>query len=136
MFTIEQIKSANEKVNSGADFPKYIQEIIKLGVTRFEAFVADGHVLYYGKDGFELMSDAWYGQLIITEKSDKVQFKKELKAHQQGYTDYLTFCRFCANLGIEKWLVDMAKMTCTYYDLKGNEVLAEMIPTPFQSAKQ
>ena len=28
MFTVEQINKAHEKVKSGADFPKYIQEII------------------------------------------------------------------------------------------------------------
>jgi hypothetical protein len=32
MFTIEQIKQAHNKVKSGADFPKYIQEIKKLGM--------------------------------------------------------------------------------------------------------
>jgi hypothetical protein len=31
MFTLEQIKSAHDKVQSGEDFP-YIQELIALGV--------------------------------------------------------------------------------------------------------
>jgi uncharacterized protein YbcV (DUF1398 family) len=31
MFTLEQIKQAHSKVKSGADFPKYIQEIKILG---------------------------------------------------------------------------------------------------------
>jgi hypothetical protein len=29
MFTVEQIKSVRSKVKSGADFPRYIQEIKK-----------------------------------------------------------------------------------------------------------
>lgn len=33
MFTVEQIKTAHSKVKSGADFPAYIQDIKKLGVT-------------------------------------------------------------------------------------------------------
>ena len=33
MFTIQQIKDAHSKVKSGADFPKYMQDIIALGVT-------------------------------------------------------------------------------------------------------
>jgi hypothetical protein len=32
MFTLEQIKSAHDKVQSGEDFPIYIQELIALGV--------------------------------------------------------------------------------------------------------
>ena len=30
MFTIAQIKEAHDKVKSGADFPKYIQDLINL----------------------------------------------------------------------------------------------------------
>ncbi len=52
MFTIQQIKEAHAKVKSGADFPKYIQDIIALGVTSFETFVFDNHTDYYGKDNY------------------------------------------------------------------------------------
>ena len=48
MFTLDQIKSAHSKVKSGADFPAYIREIKELGVTYYEAYVADGHVDYHG----------------------------------------------------------------------------------------
>jgi len=34
----------------------------------------------------------------------------------------------CAKSGIEKWIVVMAKMTCTYYDKNGNALLVETIP--------
>jgi hypothetical protein len=43
MFTIEQIKAAHSKVKSGTDFPAYVQELIALGVTGYETYVADGH---------------------------------------------------------------------------------------------
>ncbi|MGH2648681.1 MAG: DUF1398 family protein [Ginsengibacter sp.] len=42
MFTAEQIKTAHSKVKSGADFPKYIQDIKRLGVTSFETWVIEG----------------------------------------------------------------------------------------------
>ena len=38
MFTIQQIKEAHSKVKSGADFPKYVHDIIALGVTSYETF--------------------------------------------------------------------------------------------------
>ena len=41
MFTLEQIKSAHSKVKSGADFPNYVQDIIKLGVIFYETHVSD-----------------------------------------------------------------------------------------------
>ncbi|WP_428664178.1 DUF1398 domain-containing protein [Runella sp.] len=130
MFTIQQIKEAHSKVKSGADFPQYVQDVIKLGVKKYESFVSDGHVLYYGSDDHQAQSDAKYPALTIADKSDKSQFQKELKEHQQGKTDYMTFCSICAQLGVEKWVVDTDKMTCTYYDKAGNELLVETIPAP------
>ncbi len=38
MFTIAQIKEAHDKVKSGADFPKYIQDLINLGVIGYDTF--------------------------------------------------------------------------------------------------
>jgi uncharacterized protein YbcV (DUF1398 family) len=57
-----------------------------------------------------------------------VKFIKSLKTHQKGETDYTTFCKHCAETGIEKWIVQLDKMTCTYYDQQGNEILEEQIP--------
>jgi uncharacterized protein YbcV (DUF1398 family) len=128
MFTITQIKSAHSKVKSGADFPLYIQDLIKLGVTYYETFVADGHTDYYGVNDYKITSPAKYEILIVAEKSNEEQFKTDLKIHQDGKTDYPTFCSDCAKSGIEKWAVCMEKMTCTYYDKAGNEMLVEDIP--------
>ena len=66
--------------------------------------------------------------MVVAHSSDKTKFKHYLKIHQQGETDYLTFCKHCAETGIEKWIVCLDKMTCTYYDKAGNEILVEEIP--------
>jgi uncharacterized protein YbcV (DUF1398 family) len=67
-------------------------------------------------------------QQIIVGQGDADQFRLDLKAHQQGKTDYATFCNDCAKSGVEKWTVRMDQMTCTYYDKAGNELLVEAIP--------
>lgn len=128
MFTIEQIKEAHSKVKSGADFPAYIQEIKNLGVTYYETFVSDGHTDYFGENDFKTSTVSKYEAFEISENSNPQQFKNDLKAHQQGKTDYITFCEDCAKSGIEKWTVSMDKMTCSYYDKSGNEILVEEIP--------
>lgn len=128
MFTTEQIKMAHSKVKSGADFPAYIQDIKKSGVTRYETFVADGHTNYYGDNNYKITSPAKYEPLTIAPECNKEQFKAGLKEHQQGKTDYLTFTAMSAKLGIEKWVVCMNKMTCTYYNKAENEILIEQIP--------
>lgn len=128
MFTVEQIKTAHSKVKSGADFPAYIKEIKALGVTHYVAYVADGHIDYHGANQHIAKVPAKYETLQIAETSQNDKFKAELVAHQQGKTDFLTFIKMCAVFGIEKWQICMVKMTCTYYDKTGNEILVEKIP--------
>lgn len=129
MFSLEDIELAHSKVKTGADFPKYIQEIKGMGVTAFETWVTDSHTNYLGNEGYQLTSKPQYDTLTIANKSDKDKFSQYLKIHQKGQTDYSTFCKQCAETGIEKWLVDLDKMTCTYYDKSENELLIEKVPS-------
>ncbi|WP_027378592.1 DUF1398 domain-containing protein [Chryseobacterium daeguense] len=128
MFTVEQIENAHSKVKTGADFPNYIREIKKLGVKAFETWVKDSHTEYFGDNDFKTTSDAQYDDLIISGSSDKEKFIQSLKRHQRGETDYMKFCRDCAETGIERWFVNLDQFTCTYYDKAGNEILVEEIP--------
>ncbi len=128
MFTLDQIQAAHSKVKSGADFPAYIQEIKALGVTHYEAYVADGRIDYHGANAHSANVPAKYAPLVIADLPNPEHFKAELKAHQQGKTDFLTFIQMCATAGIEKWAIRMDEMTCTYFDKAGNAVLVENIP--------
>ncbi|WP_341905188.1 DUF1398 family protein [Fluviicola taffensis] len=131
MFTIDQIRNAHSKVKSGADFPGYIQKIKALGVSSYETYVEDGDTDYHGVNGFAISSGSKYAKLNISDKSNAEQFKQDLKAHQRGETDYPTFCSDCAKSGVEKWVVEMERMTCAYYDKEGKELLVENIPQLF-----
>lgn len=128
MFTIEQLQSAHSKVKSGADFPAYIRAIKELGVTRYETYVGDGHTDYHGTYGHLTQVPAKQPPQVIADAVDGGTFKTELLAHQQGKTDYPTFIAMCAATGVEKWEISMERMTCTYFDKEGREVLSEKIP--------
>jgi uncharacterized protein YbcV (DUF1398 family) len=127
MFTLDQIKAAHSKVKSGAYFPAYIRDLKQLGVVHYVTFVKDGHTDYSGTGNFKTSSPARYTDLPIASFSNGAQFKADLKAHQQGKTDYPTFCSDCAKSGVEKWIVDLNKMTCTYFNQAGNEILVEQV---------
>jgi uncharacterized protein YbcV (DUF1398 family) len=129
MFTLQQISEAHSKVKSGTDFPQYIQDLIHLGLQQYHVFVSDGHAEYFGKDNYKIESSAKYELLSIANSSNVDLFKHYLQIHQQGETDYLTFCKHAAETGIEKWIVDTDKMTCAYFDKHGNELISEKIPT-------
>ena len=128
MFTVEQIKAAHSKVKSGLDFPAYIQDLKKLGVTNYETYVSDGHTDYYGANSYKTTSPAKYESLVIADQCNKDQFVTSLREHQKGKTNYPTFISNCAEVGIKQWVVSMEKMTCTYYDKAGEVILVEEIP--------
>jgi len=128
MFTIEQIKQAHSKVKSGADFPAYIQEVIKLGVKYYTNYVCDGHTEYSGEQDFKAESEAKYSVMKVAENCNEALFKQRLAEHQQGKSDYMSFCRQAAELGIDRWEIDTNAMTCIYYDKKGKKILVEQIP--------
>ena len=129
MFTIEQIKEAHSRVESGADFPNYIQDLINLGVLGYETFTNDGHVSYFGVSDFRVASPKSYDEITIATSANKERFIEYLVMHQDGQTDYLTFCNHAAQCGIAKWSVNIIEMTCTYFDVSDQAILIEKIPS-------
>ncbi|OAZ04982.1 DUF1398 domain-containing protein [Flavobacterium succinicans] len=128
MFTIAQIKEAHNKVKSGADFPKYIQDLINLGVIGYDTFVTDGHVEYFGSNNYRTTAKETYDTLAVATSANKERFIELLVMHQEGQTDYLTFCQQAAQCGIAQWTVNIIDKTCTYYDCNQNSILIEKIP--------
>ena len=128
MFTIEKIQVAEAKIKSGADFPNFIQEIKRMGVMRYDVFVINGMSIYYGSSDQVAQSAPIHEDLLIEQVADVVGLKDALKIHQNGATDYQTFCRQVAVAGVEKWIVDIESMIVTYLDTAGNEMVIEHIP--------
>ena len=91
--------------------------------------MSDSHTDYFGKDNFQTTSQPKYEKLNIANSCKREDFKQYLKIHQKGETDYFTFCKHCAETGIEKWIVNLDEMTCIYYDKAGNNILVEVVPS-------
>ena len=130
MFTIEQIHKAFGKVKSGSDFPQFVQDLKKLGVTHYDNFVSDGRTIYFGKDNFLLKGEAKYSKIEVSEIGSSENLKHAISIHQQGQTDYPTFCIQAAQSGVEKWTTHMIYMTVTYLDKSGIKLAVEPIPMP------
>lgn len=117
MFTIENIRAAESKIKTGADFPQFIKEIKELGVRRNDVYVSNGLSIYFDdEDNAQQVSPDEYPTLVINEESSAGKLEHALKVHQQGETDYITFCKQAADAGVEKWVTDLEEMTCTYLD--------------------
>lgn len=128
MFTVQQIKAAHSKVRSGADFPNYVQEIKALGLVKYEFLLADGRTIYYGVDNYQVEASAIYPVKEINSSSSAAGLAHIIKIHQQGQTDFMTFCQQAAENGVHHREVNTQIMLCTYYDTSGQQMLAEPIP--------
>lgn len=130
MFTIAQIHEAFGKVKSGADFPQFVRDLKEIGVTHYDNFVSDGRTIYYGINDFTLDGGAKYPEMDVNNLSSADKLKHAISIHQQGQTDYPTFCKQAADAGVEKWITHMIEMTVTYLDKDGHKLTVEPIPNP------
>jgi uncharacterized protein YbcV (DUF1398 family) len=129
MFTAQQIKEAHAKTKTGADYPRYVQDLKKLGVIKYDYVVQNGGNIYYAKDGTSVTVElAPPVCRSVSDTSSPEQLKHTIEIHQQGQTDFHTFCLQAADAGVERWTSDLEKMVCSYYDKKGNVLNAEPIP--------
>lgn len=128
MFTLDQIHEAHRRVKSGADFPQYVRELKALGVLHYDNYVADGQTEYFGSDNFSLRDKPKYPPIAVNTKSSAEKLRQAISIHQQGHTDYPTFCLQAAEAGVEKWTTHMAHMQVIYLDKNGNTLTVEPIP--------
>ncbi|MBS1526268.1 MAG: DUF1398 domain-containing protein [Bacteroidetes bacterium] len=128
MFTLQQMKAAHAKVKSGADFPRYIQEIKALGLKRYTYSVTDGTITYYGENGYQVPAPAIYEPKSINPDASPQLLRHVIAIHQQGQTDFPAFCEQAAIAGVKQWVIDTERMLCIYEDSDGKEMVLEPIP--------
>jgi len=127
MFTKEQILSALSKVQTGADYPRLVQDLKIIGIRKYDHFVADGSNIYFGDDDYRVTIEHDQVPIHVNNKSSKDLLKQSLKVHQNGETDYPTFCIHAGEAGVEKWTCDLKKMTVSYIDKEDKTLLVETI---------
>ncbi len=128
MFTLEQIAAAHAQVKSGADFPRYVQALKGLGLAYYDFYVADGHSEYVATTGERLDAAAKYAPLAVAAIGDAAALRHTIAIHQQGQTDFPTFCQQAADAGVQYWRTDVVNLLCVYVDGAGTAILTEPIP--------
>jgi uncharacterized protein YbcV (DUF1398 family) len=127
MFTIEQIDDLHDRLGKMATFTQYVRALNLIGVETYDSYLTDGHSEYFGRDGYTVKSAAVHEKLTIADTSNRQEFLEHLNLHNEHKTSYIEMSNGLANSGIEKWTVDTNKMTITFYDKAGNEMLIEAI---------
>ena len=127
MFTIQQINDLHGRLGSAKTFPEYVRALKALGVERYDSYLVDGHSEYFGQGGHRVFSPPVHEVLPVAETSQRETFLQHLRRHERRETTYLEMSSGLAQSGIEKWTVDTDRMTMTFYDKAGSEMLVEQI---------
>ncbi len=127
VFTIEQINDLHTQLGNAETLLAYARALHAIGVEIYDSYLTDGHSEYFGKGGYKVISPPAHERLSIAENSDKDNFLKHLKLHEQGKTSYLEMSQGLADSGIEKWTVNTSEIIMIFYDKAGNEMLVEKI---------
>ncbi len=127
MFTIEQINGLHDRLGSAKTFTEYVRALKAIGVERYDSYLADGHSEYLGQGGYRVVSPPVHEVFPVAATGQRETFLQHLGRHERRETTYLEMSRGLAQSGIEKWIVDTGRMTMTFYDKAGTEMLVEQI---------
>ena len=127
MFTIEEINDLHARLGSARTLAEYVRALKALGVERYDSYLTDGHSKYFGQGGHRVVSPPAHEVLPVAETSQRETFLQHLRRPERRQTTNLEMSRGLAQSGIEKWTVHTGRMTMTFYDKAGIEMLVEQI---------
>ena len=128
-FTEQDIRAAYAKTRTGADFPRLIQDLKKLGIVSYDHILASGSNVFHGNEGQSVSLSNMGPSVPVSDQADLELLKKHISEHQRGLTNYPTLCGLAGQAGVAKWTSDLLAMTCTYFDKSGHNIHVELIPT-------
>ena len=84
------------------------------------------HYVHQSED--DIVTSSVKSTIPVAQKKSNKTIRCILTRHQQGQTDFETFCDEMAEAGIYKWHIDIQSGTCTYIDLQEQAIISELIP--------
>ncbi|HCV0555546.1 TPA: DUF1398 family protein [Staphylococcus aureus] len=126
-FTLSEIQQAHQQF-TGVDFPKLFKAFKDMGMTYNIVNIQDGTATYVHQSEDDIVTSSVKNNHPVAPSSNQSIVQDVLTRHQQGQTDFETFCNEMAEAGIYKWHIDIQAGTCTYIDLKEQAIISELIP--------
>lgn len=126
-FTLKAIQDAHNKY-TGPDFPKLFKAFKDMGMTTNIVNIQQGASTYINTEKQTITTNSVKATHTVATTSHSSNVKDILKRHQNGDTDFPTFCEEMAQAGIYKWNIDIHAGTCSYIDLNDQTIVSEQIP--------
>lgn len=126
-FKLSAIQQAHQQF-TGVDFPKLFKAFKDMGMTYNIVNIQDGTATYVHQSEDDIVTSSVKSNHPVAPSSNQSIVQDVLTRHQQGQTDFETFCDETAQAGIYKWHIDIQAGTCTYIDLQEQAIISELIP--------
>ncbi|MCG6473449.1 hypothetical protein ATC81_01275 [Staphylococcus aureus] len=126
-FKLSAIQQAHQQF-TGVDFPKLFKAFKDMGMTYNIVNIQDGTATYVHQSEDDIVTSSVKSNHPVAPSSKQSIVQDVLTRHQQGQTDFETFCDEMAQAGIYKWHIDIQAGTCTYIDLQEQAIISELIP--------
>lgn len=126
-FKLSAIQQAHQQF-TGVDFPKLFKAFKDMGMTYNIVNIQDGTATYVHQSEDDIVTSSVKSNHPVAPSSNQSIVQDVLTRHQQGQTDFETFCDEMVQAGIYKWHIDIQAGTCTYIDLQEQAIISELIP--------
>lgn len=126
-FKLSAIQQAHQQF-TGVDFPKLFKAFKDMGMTYNIVNIQDGTATYVHQSEDDIVTSSVKSNHPVAPSSNQSIVQDVLTRHQQGQTDFETFCDEMAQADIYKWHIDIQAGTCTYIDLQEQAIISELIP--------
>ncbi|EJJ3731244.1 DUF1398 family protein [Staphylococcus aureus] len=126
-FKLSAIQQVHQQF-TGVDFPKLFKAFKDMGMTYNIVNIQDGTATYVHQSEDDIVTSSVKSNHPVAPSSNQSIVQDVLTRHQQGQTDFETFCDEMAQAGIYKWHIDIQAGTCTYIDLQEQAIISELIP--------
>ena len=121
-FTLSAIQQAHQQF-TGVDFPKLFKAFKDMGMTYNIVNIQDGTATYVHQSEDDIVTSSVKSNHPVAQKSNKTIVQDVLTRHQQGQTDFETFCDEMAEAGIYKyssWYLYLYRLERTSYYFRIN----------------
>jgi uncharacterized protein YbcV (DUF1398 family) len=128
-FPEQDIRGAYAKTRTGADLPRLIQDLKKLGIVSYDHMLESGSNVFHGENWQSVSLSNMGPSAPVNAQADAELLKTDFSEHQRGLTNYPALCGLAGQAGVDKWTCDLLAMTCTYFDRSGRKLHMELIST-------
>lgn len=132
MLTIKHMKALFLAEQNNADASNIANKLKAAGVNGYSYHVTTGDITLYDQKDEQLRLPGYIRTpQVISPRPDPDRLVWALKIYQAGKSGFTAFCKTAASAGVNLWIMDLKRMTTSYFTASGRAIHEEnILPQP------